>query len=274
MEKALPNRSSGMGPRSHWKCLHQVRRYYTVALGLARASNPMLQPSDAAAQLSQLASALGLDQTFEMGSRSLGIAVASSRTSWVRRVRILASDYFVKTYDYATLGARLRGALRNTGPLQPSRARREAAALSWLRTHGFAAPEPVGWEEFRTFGLLRRAILVTAAFPGRRLDAVLRELQTPARAEVGVALGVFVARLHAAGFRDGNLDLRNLLLHDDRSTLTFAKIDSPKFRLARTGSKEDPWVRADWKRLLPQLAPFALTEIVRDAATAASDRVI
>lgn len=233
----------------------------------------MLPPSDAAAQLRRLASGLRLCRTFDLGDPQLGEPVAASRTSWVRRVRILASDYFVKTYDYKSLGARLRGALRNTGPLRKSRAQREAIALSWLRSHGFAAPEPVGWEEFRSFGLLRRAILVTSAFPGRSLDAVLPELPAPARAEVGVALGAFVARLHAAGFRDGNLDLRNLLLHEDRSALSFAKIDSPKFRIVPKGRADDRWVRADWARLLPQLEPFALTEIVRDAAAAAATQV-
>ena len=255
-----------MGPRSHWKCLHQVRRHYTVADGLARASHLMLSSSNARAKLRELARVLGLARTADLGDAALGTPVACSKSSWVRRVRIASEDYYIKTYDYPTLRSRWRGALRNTGPLTSSRAAREADDLSWLRSRGFAGPKVAYWEEIRILGFLRRAILVTAAFPGQPLDAVLAVANTSDRAAIGSALGRFVARLHHCGFRDGNLDLRNLLLHDDRSILTVAKIDSPKFRVVRRGPSDDRLTRADWARLLPQLECLRMAGLVRAAA--------
>jgi len=44
-----------------------------------------------------------------------------------------------------------------------------------------------------------------------------------------------------------------------------AKIDSPRHVLVRPGAREDRLSRADWARLLPQLAKFGLEQAARDA---------
>ena len=72
--------------------------------------------------------------------------------------------------------------------------------------------------------------------------------------------------MHDLGFRDRNLDLRNLLLADDRSSLAIAKIDSPRHRLVRIGEPNDRLARADWTRLLPQLDAFGIAAVALRAA--------
>lgn len=194
------------------------------------------------------------DAVGELLRRDLGAVVTDRRSSFVRRRVISATDCYIKVYAYPRWRDQLRGALRNTGPGRPSRAAREAQALEWLRQHGFEAPTPIAVLEDRKCGWLRAAVLVTAAWPGEALDRLLPQLDAAARRELAAALVAFVRGLHAAGFRDRNLDLRNLLARrtDDRWQL--AKLDSPRFRLRPPGRAGDALARADWRRLLPQLA--------------------
>jgi hypothetical protein len=76
-----------------------------------------------------------------------------------------------------------------------------------------------------------------------------------------------VAKLHRLGFRDGNLDLRNLLLANDRSQLVLTKIDSPRYRIVRAGKAHDARARADWDRLRPQLRVFEIEDAALEAAS-------
>jgi hypothetical protein len=112
------------------------------------------------------------------------------------------------------------------------------------------------------------AILVTVAWPGQSLDRLLPELPEARRQQLAKDLGHFVANLHRRGFRDRNLDLRNLLARErpDRS-FELCKIDSGRFRIVAAGHSDDALARADWDRLLPQLEPFGIAAPVRAAAS-------
>lgn len=226
--------------------------------------------TDGPTQLIPLSQALGLAGPEQLGDPGLGTLVRRARSSWVTRVTHSGKEVYIKTYDYPRVADRLRGALRNTGPFTPSRARREAEAAAWLAQHGFLAAEVVGVAEFRTLGFVRRAILATRAVHGQPLDRLLPEAAPPARAAIGAALGDFVGRLHRLGFRDRNLDLRNLLLAEEATTLRLCKIDSPRYRLVRPGPADDALASADWARLLPQLEPYGLVEVTLHAAAAAA----
>jgi hypothetical protein len=144
---------------------------------------------------------------------------------------------------------------------------REFDALAWLRQHDFAAPEPLAALVWRRFGFVARATLVTAAFAGTAADALLPALPTAERIEAARAIGAFVQRLHRLGFRDRNLDLRNLLGQRMSGGWSIAKLDSPRHVLRAPGNELDALARADWARLLPQLERFGLGEIARAATT-------
>ena len=198
---------------------------------------------------------VGLSGLEALSARDLGEAITDHRSSWVRRVQIGPTDCYVKTYDYPTIRDRVRGLFRTTF-LAPSRARREWQALLWLRDHGFAAPEPLAHLECRRYGLLRRAVLVTEAYPGRSLDALLPSLTQPDRDDLLCAVESTVEALHRQGFRDGNLDLRNLLARRlDDGSWEIAKIDSPRHRLVSPDApSHDHGARADWERLSASVA--------------------
>ena len=226
----------------------------------------LLWADDGRTHLEELSARLGFHTPWKLADPTLGLPVAASRSSWVRRIQVGTSDYFAKTYVYPSARDRFRGTLRNTGPFRASRAQQEFRALGWFRAAGFPTPATAGFLEERSLGWVRRALLVTAAFPGRDLAALLPNEPAAGRRKIAECLGRFVARMHALGFRDGNLDLRNLLLADDRSTLQLAKIDSPKHRVVGSGAQEDRWTRADWARLAPQLEAFGMAEATRRAA--------
>lgn len=209
----------------------------------------------------QVAALLGI-------GRAEGRMVTDHRTSWVRELPADGRSYYVKVYEYETWGSRLRDLGRRTAPWTRSRAAAEFDALRWLRAREVPAPEPVLVGEHRTFGFLARAVLVTAAFAGEPVDAWLDQLDPTARRELALAVGRLVGRLHRLGFRDRNLDLRNLLARRDAAgNWVVAKLDSPRHRLRAPG-RADRLVQADWERLLPQLARYGVDTIARAAATA------
>lgn len=188
-----------------------------------------------------------------LGLRSQGDAVADHRTSWVRRLATAIGTAYVKTYRYDGWAHHLRNLGKRTAPWSEGRATREFDALCWLRDHGFAAPEPLLVLEQRHLGFLRQATLVTVADPGIDAAALLPTLDPSTLHTAVTAITQFVQGLHAAGFRDGNLDLRNLLLRRTQQGFDVAKIDSPRYRIRPPGRRDDRWVRADWQRLQPQL---------------------
>lgn len=195
------------------------------------------------------------------GERGFGAVVTDHRSSWVRRAEITATSYHVKTYDYPRAADRWRGAGRNTW-LAPSRAHREARALIWLLERGLGEVAPVAVAEWRTprwlgrAGFLRRAVLVTRTWSGSAAGVVLPQLAPPQRTGLLDALAAHVDRLHAAGFRDGNLDLRNLLVRPgEDGSWQCTKIDSPRWHVSAR-PRDAAW-RRDWDRLIPQLAAHA-----------------
>ena len=248
------------------KRLHQVGRQYTLAEAMASPPHQLAAVGNGEPELTRLAEQLGFHSLWDLASRDLGHIVTDARSSWVRTASANGKRYFIKTYDYRTWRDRLRGALRNTGPTCTSRAAREHAALKWLARAGLAGPRSIGFAERRSFGWVTRCLVVTEGFPGRDLANVLPSEPQPSRVAIALAVGEFVAKLHRLGFRDGNLDLRNLLLADDRARLVIAKIDSPRHRIVRPGSATDRYARADWDRLLPQLRAFGLDDAARAAA--------
>lgn len=207
----------------------------------------------------------------ELGSRTVGEIVTDHRTSWVRRLRTNRGTIFLKTYEYGTWASRLRDFGHRTAPWSSPRPAREFDALAWLRGHGFAAPRPLVAWACRSWGFVVRTTLVTEAHPGEAASELLPRLAPTARIAAAQAIGTFVQQLHALGFRDRNLDLRNLLLTCTNDRWVVAKIDSPRFRLRRAGPTDDDLTRADWQRLDPQLAALGLREAAHAAATAAAD---
>jgi len=190
-----------------------------------------------------------------LSDRAIGQVVTDCRTSWVRRHRIGVLDFHIKTYDYPTRRDRRRGWFRTTW-MAPSRAAREHQALRWLLGQGFAAPEPILRIEVRRRGQLRRACLVTATWPGESLAQFADPLPT----DLVDAVRQEVDRLHRAGFRDGNLDRRNVLVRraggqgeGARSGWEVAFLDSPKFHLRSPttgpGRPDDSACRRDRERL-------------------------
>lgn len=195
-----------------------------------------------------------LPEEQDLGCRDAGTIVTDRRSSWVRRLDTPAGRVFVKTYYYSSWTYHLRNLGRWTAPWARGRATREFDALTWLRHHHFLAPEPLLVLERRRLGMLASATLVTTEFPGEDAAAALPKLDPAARRAARAAIESMVQRLHVAGFRDGNLDLRNLLLRRTQSgDFDVAKIDSPRYRLRRPGAAPDRLTRADWRRLKPQL---------------------
>jgi hypothetical protein len=193
------------------------------------------------------------------GERELGGTVTDHATSWVRRLATEIGEIYIKSYEYESWGSRLRGGWRHTGPFVRSRAAHEFDALVWYGQNSPFAVQPVAAFERRRLRLVCRATLVTLACPGDRVDALLQRADADGRRRIGSALGRFVTACHERGARDGNLDLRNLLARRDANgDWQFAKLDSPRFRLRRPGRRGDRGTRADWRRLLPQLAVFGV----------------
>jgi len=196
--------------------------------------------------------------------------VTDHRSSFVRRVATPRGDVFAKTYIYATWGERLRCAWRWTGPFRRSRASREFDALHWMHQHGLPAPEPIAVLESRRMGFLGTATLVTARFDGEPTCTLFPALSPTDQHRLAAAIGRLVARLHDLGFRDGNLDLRNLLARRTGDDFVVAKIDSPRHRLVPPGRRADRYTAADWRRLAPQLDAFGVGNSARVAAQTAA----
>lgn len=197
----------------------------------------------------------------DLSARTTGECVTDHRSSWVRRVAAGGTTLFVKTYEYKGWRDRSGNWGKWTAPWRRSRAARECAAFGWLSRHGFPTPGEYACFEWRSFGFVRQATLVTTAAPGLPADRMLEGALEAEREALAATIARYVRRLHELGFRDRNLDLRNLIVDGDRIT----NIDSPRHRIVRAGATDDALAAADWQRLLPQLDAFGM----RAAALAA-----
>jgi hypothetical protein len=193
-----------------------------------------------------------------VAAAGFGSLVKRTRTGWVQRVQTAEGAWFCKTYVYPTARDRWRGLFRTTC-LAPSRARREAEALAWLASQGFPSARPVLLAEDRRGGMLHAAVLATEAVEGPDLEQLLPRLAAPVRTALLHALRAFVEALHHRGFRDRNLDLRNLLLSGTVQAPSFVKIDSPRHVVVRRGRRADALARQDWHRLTASLRALGLS---------------
>ena len=199
----------------------------------------------------------------ELASRDLGITVTDQRSSWVRKIRAGSNVWYFKTYCYEDPIERFANWAKWTAPWRRSRPARECAAYSWLDEHGFPAPRNYACLESRSAGFLKRATLISAEVPGAPADQLLARCGASERGRIAVRIGDFVRALHRTGFRDRNLDLRNLIVDRDQ----IFNVDSPRHRIVAARRRDDALARADWRRLLPQLAVHG----VRAAAVEAAD---
>ena len=118
----------------------------------------------------------------------------------------------------------------------------------------FRRPGTLAVLEKRRGGWLYRAVLITRAWPGHPLDRLLPVVGPDDRRALLDALGRYVREIHAAGFRDRNMDLRNLLAgRAEQGGWQIAKIDSPRFRIVAPGTQTDRAVRYDRRRLAASL---------------------
>ncbi len=193
--------------------------------------------------------------------RDFGTTVTDHRSSWVRKIRLDGGVWYFKTYTYDNIGSRLANWGKWTAPWRRSRAARECAAYAWLTEHGFPAPSNFACLETRSAGFLRRATLVSAEVPGTPADQLLATSDAQARAGIARRIGDFVRALHQSGFRDRNLDLRNLIVGPEQ----IYNIDSPRYRIVRARRRPDSLARADWRRLLPQLDTHGVGAAAREA---------
>ncbi len=150
------------------------------------------------------------------------------RTGDVGRIEAPRSPFGLATirkrYWYPTARDRWRGLLRTTW-LAPSRVEREAESLEQLASAGLQPRLFLAFGERRALGVLHDSFLITRELDARPLDEVMRlERDAASRAATLRSLGTFVGRLHARGFVDRDLHLRNLLVGRD---LAIAKVDSP-----------------------------------------------
>jgi len=202
-----------------------------------------------------------------LGERQFGEIVTDGRSSWVRKALCPVGEIYVKTYEYSTWVDRLRPTWRSTGPWRRSRAAAEFDALAWMQGHQIPSARPLAVWEQRQCGWLCRAMLLTAAWPGQPLATWLEKLTVAEARPLAAAVGSAVARLHTLGFRDRNLDARNLLAasgpHGD---WLVAKIDSPRHFLRQPGPPADRAAAADWRRLLPQIQPPELRKVALASA--------
>jgi lipopolysaccharide kinase (Kdo/WaaP) family protein len=156
---------------------------------------------------------------------------ARSRTTDTAAVVLAGAGAVVrKRWTWPRRRDRLKGALRTTWAAQ-SPARREHDALLRLRAlpGGPFAPEPLGWLEERTGGVLWTCVLLTRAVDGATDLAawLVATSSRAARTRVLDDLARRVRAMHDAGLADFEMHPRNVLVAPDGSTL---KVDCAKQR--------------------------------------------
>src|SRR5262245_33957731 len=124
-------------------------------------------------------------------------------------------DVVRKRWTWPRRRDRLKGALRTTWAAQ-SPAQREHDALLRLRALpcGPFAPEPLGWLEERTGGVLQSCLLLTRAIAGATdlANWLVATPSTNARTRVLDDLARRVRAMHDAGLADFEMHPRNVLV--------------------------------------------------------------
>ncbi|WP_213999057.1 lipid IV(A) 3-deoxy-D-manno-octulosonic acid transferase [Arsukibacterium sp.] len=126
-----------------------------------------------------------------------------------------------------------------------SRAMQEFSLLQWLRQQGLAVPAPVA-ARYQQTGLSYRADLLIERIDGARDLASILSNERPLSDREWQAVGVAIAKLHAASVDHTDLNCRNILL-DNKGTVWL--IDFDKCRRRPPGS----WQQSNLQRLLRSL---------------------
>jgi tRNA A-37 threonylcarbamoyl transferase component Bud32 len=204
----------------------------------------------------------GAERVFEAIARAPAALIKAHRTGDVATIAAEDSPFGVATVRkrlwYPTCRDRLRGVLRTTA-LARSRVAGEAASLARLAALDLQPDLLLAFGERRRRGFLLDSFLCTRWLRVRPLDQLLREERDPAEREAWLTrLGRFVGRMHAAGFVDRDLHLRNLLAGADG---LLVKVDSP------FGTIPASWWRAGGKAR-------DLRDLVADVRAVASVREV
>ncbi len=219
--------------------------------------------------------ALGIRSAADLLAVAGGRVVSRSRTRSTVALETPGGTVYLKRYEYPTARHVLRGLLRGTF-LGRSRVRRERENLARLRALGWGTAEPLAWGEARRLGFLRGAALLTRAIEGvERLDAAMARLGAAGaagaseRRGLARALGTAVRRLHDAGYVDGDMHPRNVLVRAVASresrvaSREFVKLDSPAGRM--------PWTR--WGLRAGIVADLAALDTVAARLLPRTDRL-
>lgn len=160
-----------------------------------------------------------------------GERVAASRSTEVTRVALREGPaLYVKRHRFPTPRDRVRGAFRGT-LLGRSKARREFENLERLRAAGFDVAEPVAFGEIRGALFLSTCFVVTREIENvRPADRFWAESTPAERREAVEAAARLAASLHGAGYTDGSLAARNILLGRTEEGLRACKVDCAKGR--------------------------------------------
>lgn len=182
-----------------------------------------------------LASA-GIDNTPAAMEFQGGEEVARSRTTSVVKIEVEGDSIYLKRHFFPTAAGRLKGLFRGTF-FGRSKARREFEALERLAAAGFPTPAPLGFGELRRAGFLKGCFLATLGIEGAvRGDAYLRSLGPERARERRAAVKAaarLVAALHDAGYADGSLAPRNLLVRETPGGPQVFKVDCVKGSFGR-----------------------------------------
>lgn len=207
--------------------------------------------------------AVGLARMSEILAYTGGRVVAWSRTTDTTFVPsgTDGSGFFLKRYLFPTWRSRWRGALRGTF-VGRHRAEVEARLIREMRELGLPAVRPVAVGCRRVGHFVTASVLITEAVPGAmNLTQAVLELAAGricfsplARRRTIAALANYVADLHSAGYRHGQLFWRNILIRSAPGGDSEFFFLDPRPRPARLASRRDD----AWLRELAQLNASAL----------------
>ena len=167
---------------------------------------------------------LGREQLLELEIELLADAALRRRSA--RGFATLAGEPVYRKFAPVRGSGRWRHALRALRPGRDVPRLQEFHNLSWLRGHGFTAPEPLLAGAFRRKGQLDFQFLYTRAVEGSNLRQWLPDAAPIQRAALLEALALEVARLHETGFVHRDLFPRNLLWNANAERPTICLLDA------------------------------------------------
>ena len=179
--------------------------------------------------------ALGIADADDAVRCELGEIVTAGRQGWTRRIETPVGTLYLKCHRWRRLMSRLRFTLaRDT-------ARREFDNLVLMEKLEIPAARPLAVGTSRNLlGMPRASFLLLVGLEDTRdLETALPELaaattdpkERARRRRALALLGGRLGRLHEAGYVDGDMHFRNILLRDAGVDYELFFIDSPKGRV-------------------------------------------